>query len=155
MARAPFPLQWPDGWERTAPADRRHFYLGRSLTTYQATDRLLYEIRLGFPPAAHEPNLRVFPVITSNLPTTPEGRPRPGTNAADPGVAVYWEWRGREYVIACDRWCSASDNLRALAAIAKLLRELGPIAPADLVSRLRGLLVSPSSIEDLREVAGG
>lgn len=110
--REPFPLQWPDGWPRT-PSDRRERSRFADVSNYQAALELHRELRL---------YLAGDIVITSNLPTRSDGLPLAGTSAKDPGVAVYWTRRRVEYVMACDRWRSASENMRAIAKTIEALR---------------------------------
>jgi hypothetical protein len=129
VTRQPNPLQWPPGWPRT-PADQRTVNRALYETLYRASRNLIHGIRMLMPTPIGVP--RVRPVITSDLPIDAEGYPRPGATAADPGIAVYWHWHGIEHVIACDRWASAADNIRALGKVVHLLRELGTWAPKPL-----------------------
>ncbi len=124
--REPFPLQWPDGWKRTAPElrARSRFYLGfaDALRTMRAELE-----RIG---AANV-------VITSDLPVRRDGLPyaqdpRRGT---DPGIAVWFQLGGQERVWACDRWLSPAENLRAIALSIEALRGLERWGAGDVVTR--------------------
>ncbi len=133
MTRQPTPLQWPEGWPRTPTAERRQLLHAAGAPLYLVTRQLRTQIRLLTPPT---PGVRLpAPVITSNLPIDVDGLPCAGATA-DPGVAVYWWWRGIEHVIACDRWATAPDNIRACARVAALLRELGGLAHKALIAAI-------------------
>jgi hypothetical protein len=113
MTRSPFPLQWPDGVARTRFRDNSRFDKGRGFNA--ARDGALYELERFN--ASHV-------VITSNLPTTARGLPH-ATSAGhlpDPGIAVWWIKRGREHVIACDRWTTVTENMRAIERTLEALR---------------------------------
>jgi hypothetical protein len=133
VTRSPTPLQWPEGWPRT-PADQRANLLRQTSPIFQSARALIAAIQLLMPRTIG--GSRPVPVITSDLPVGRDGLPVMGGRADDPGVAVYWHWRGIEHMIACDRWTSAADNLRALAKIAGLLRGLRDWAPEPLVAAI-------------------
>lgn len=141
MKREPFPLQWPDGWPRT-PADQRARLGVGAKTLYESTRSLLRQVSMLAPTPLGAP--RIKPVLTSDLPASPDGLPLPGSFAEDPGVAVYWTWRGVEHVIACDRWMYAADNIRAVAKTVHLLRELGTWSPVELSERVLQMLAAPA-----------
>ncbi|MDX2265465.1 MAG: hypothetical protein NW215_10895 [Hyphomicrobiales bacterium] len=96
MTEREFPLQWPEGQPRTArPAAspyRRDMaaalrHLKKQLSRLGATDI----------------------VISSNI-----GGLTGSTGERDPGVAVYFNRRGRRHQMACDHWKFAKDNVNAL-----------------------------------------
>ncbi len=123
--RTPFPLQWPPGWQRTPPEKRTssRFFHGFSA----ALSSLREELRmLG---AANV-------VITSDLPVRRDGMPyAEGRRGTDPGIAVWFVHEGAERVIACDRYISIADNLRAIALSIEAIRGLARWGASDLVSR--------------------
>jgi hypothetical protein len=114
MTRAPWPLQWPDGWARTTVPTPSAFTTGLA----KARTRLLDEIRkLGGTDV----------VITSNMPTRRDGLPYATgeRGVADPGVAVYWTGeKQEERVMACDSWQKPGDNIHAIALSVAALRGL-------------------------------
>ncbi len=76
-------------------------------------------------------------VITSNTPLNsngvPDGR---GSNPSDPGVAVWWQEKGGvERVIACDRWFTPAENLRAIAKTLEALRGIDRWGASQIVER--------------------
>ena len=84
----PFPLHWPPDWPRT-PWDRRSYSRFRSLNLGRCRDDLLLELeRLGA--------MRI--VVSTDIPLRRDGifyanAGRPD----DPGVAVYFRWRGKPF----------------------------------------------------------
>ncbi len=123
--RDPYPLQWPDGWQRTPPSERKpsRFFHGFAA----ALSSLREELRmLG---AANV-------VITSDLPVRRDGSPyAEGRRGTDPGIAVWFVHGGQERVIACDKWQVVADNLRALALSIGALRGLERWGASDVVTR--------------------
>lgn len=125
-----YPLQWPQGWTRTEPSKRQAARFGRRTTTQgsgnysyqrfeqltiaQATLRLQRELdRLG----------ASVPAISSNVELRLDGMPRSDRRApADPGVAVYFNLKGRPRCLACDRWSTVADNIAAVAAHVEAIR---------------------------------
>lgn len=148
MSRQPFPLQWPDGWPRT-PDDQRegsrfHSWSGHGKTTVSLVeacrDALDELVRLG----AEEVT------ITSNLPTKSNGLPyATGPRVSDPGIAVWWTQDGKEQVIACDRWESPAENLRAIAKTLDAIRGIARWGSSSIVSRaLSGFAALPPPAGD-------
>lgn len=131
MSVSAHPLQWPDGWKRTATAYRRHamFSTGRhspatargtaqkDLTIADGLERVLAALgRMGVG--------RNMVVISSNLLLRQDGLPRSGQpEPADVGVAVYWtSTAGIPKVMAIDQYRRVADNLAAVAATLEAMR---------------------------------
>jgi len=123
MSGAPsaYPLQWPAGYPRTQ-ADRRQVtrfnrkerdrQSGRmnmmDLTVADALQRLQGELD-----AIHAR----YAVVSSNVELRLDGRPRSGQkDPIDPGIAVYFQHRGRPTCLPCDRYTTAAGNIAAIAA---------------------------------------
>ncbi len=103
-----FPLKWPLGRERTSSYGRKKAPF--TTTPARARDELLHELKL-----LGAGNV----VISSNVATYSRGGQtvmyaNQGAAKDDPGVAVYYTWKGEEYALACDRWTTVMDNLQAL-----------------------------------------
>lgn len=120
-----YPLAWPAGWHRTAPAARRPsaYHFGQSSRRYQqgaaeepAKQELLSQLRrLGAQQV----------VISTDIPLRRDGLPYSGRpTPKDPGVAVYFTRRGEERCIPCDRWLRIADNMYAIARTIDALRQL-------------------------------
>lgn len=118
-----YPLHWPAGWPRTkARATARFFehkdrggYVGqKSLSIATAVERL--EAELDAIGARNE-------VLSSNLERTLSGRPRGDRGEpGDPGVAIYFERKGKPIALACDRWNRVADNINAIAKHIEAIR---------------------------------
>jgi len=115
------PLKWPAGRPRTAPGDRKRSAFGgmdrgwkTALSLFGARQRLEEQLSA----------LRVRDyVMSSNLILNKDGSPRSGQGEpADVGVAIYFELKGKDIVLACDRWDRTADNLVAIAKHIEALR---------------------------------
>lgn len=138
-----YPLQWPAGWRRTAPAERERAKFGKSVPQYRtkyvngvasgtersydrkeslsiadATNRVLEELqRMG----ASADDV----VISSNLRLRLDGLPM--SNQAqpdDPGVAVYWRRGATTRCMPIDRYDRVQDNIAAIAATLDAMRAI-------------------------------
>lgn len=123
--RAPFPLQWPEGRSRTPARDRKRGNFQRGLST--ALDALYDELR----------QLKaVNVVVTSDLPTRLDGRPRAdGGRVSDPGIAVWFVLDSRERSWCCDRWLTVEANVNAIALSIAAIRGLERWGGANVVER--------------------
>lgn len=105
-----YPLEWPAGYARTPPQKRRDSQFrkyGQKLTVATALDRLQRQIELlgGR-----------LPVLSSNVELRLNGLPRSGLpEPSDPGVAVYFQLRGRSTCMPCDVFSKVADNIGAIA----------------------------------------
>lgn len=126
MARSPYPLQWPPNVPRTRYRDRSNFDRNRGFAT--ARDGVLHQLEL----------MRVsHVVITSNLPLRANGIPYsagPGA-ISDPGISVWWVKGGVEHAIACDRWNSCVENMRAIEKTLEAIRGISRWGSAEMVDR--------------------
>ncbi len=126
--REPFPLQWPAGWPRT-PSEAREpsrfgtvgmQQIGQTFFRRKGTLSLYDECKAVIWELGH---LRAVNIaITSNLPTRRDGKPMATGRTDDPGIAVWWVVDDKEQVMACDRWESPAENLRAIVKSINALR---------------------------------
>lgn len=111
-----FPLKWPMGRERQTKYSRKPAQF--KTTPGRARDELLRELKmLGAKDV----------VISSNVSTYRRGGQDimyADQSAAkeDPGVAVYYTWKGEQYALACDRYTTVTDNLQALNKTVNAIR---------------------------------
>jgi hypothetical protein len=122
-----YPLAWPEGWKRTAPALRHSSRYQVSLA--QARDDLVDDLaKLSDPTNV---------VISTNVPTRRDGLPYANhPEPADPGVAAYWIDRaGRQRVIACDAWQTVRENMRAVGIAVASLRSIERSKASEILDR--------------------
>jgi len=121
--RTPFPLTWPVSWPRarsrstarfSQKVDNGRWNETKSVTIAVARDRLQREVDL----------LGAKDIILStNVELRLDGQPRSDRNPpADPGVALYFKLKGRDTVLACDRWDRVADNITAIAKHIEAIR---------------------------------
>ncbi len=126
-ARA-FPLQWPEGWKRTAQYQRRRS--NYKVTPDRATKEMLHSLEL-------LGARRVSIVISSNIPVTRDGTPYAQHRTPDdPGVAIYWTTAAHgERVIACDKWDLVHANIRAIGLALEGLRAMDRAGATQILER--------------------
>lgn len=147
-----FPLAWPAGWTRTlrhrrtrASFGTKHSADGR-LSIFAATDRLEGELdRLG---ARNS-------ILSTNVSLRLDGRPRSDEEPDDRGAAVYFAFKGRATVFACDKYDRVADNIAAIAAHIDALRRIERYGVGSLEQALAGYKALPAdSAADWRQVFG-
>lgn len=121
-----YPLAWPPGYPRTPSAARErgrfntvrqeaskytpgHMNrVARSITIAEALKRLQRELDL---------ICARYTVVSSNVELRLDGLPRSNQREPeDPGVAVYFQFRGRPTSLPCDRYTTVAANIAAVAA---------------------------------------
>lgn len=119
MSAEAFPLQWPDGWPRTADWKRESdskFGGSNRLLMGKARDQLFSELsRLGAKSI----------VVSSNVALRNDGLPyATQKQIADPGVAVYFVLKNRPMVMARDAYKTVAGNMRSLTLAIEAMRQL-------------------------------
>lgn len=104
-----YPLQWPQGWQRTPPADRRRSQF--RITPDKARRNLIHQLELlGATPWAI--------VISTNVRLRGDGQPYADemrrTSWDDPGVAIFFELDGKPMAMARDIYAMPHENMHAL-----------------------------------------
>ena len=119
MSVSAFPLAWPAGWPRInyrRPATFATKARGNHsrLTVADARTRLADELdKLG----------ARYITLSSNIELRLDGQPRSGQpEPHEPGVAVYFEMKGKPTALACDKWDRVADNIAAIAKHIEALR---------------------------------
>lgn len=123
-----YPLLWPEGWKRTPAKQRRKAAEGGG--TWDNTRRRLYT-ELEKLNASHV-------VVSSWLELRLDGQPRADKARfaiPDPGVAVYFELRGRRMVLARDAYATVADNAWGVLMALTYLRGLERHGGAEMMER--------------------
>lgn len=124
-----FPLQWPQGWKRTLFPKSSKF----ETSFARARDELFHELKLmGVSNNFHKTSV----VLSTNIPLRRDGLPYAGqTNPKDPGVAVYFKYKGRDMVFACDTYKKVEENLWAVKKTIEALRGIQRWGASDMMER--------------------
>ena len=138
MAEA-YPLTWPEGWPRTpqgkrdggsrfktgtgfeydATAVSGQRYVGKKVISFDRARRLLADEleRLGVANV----------VLSTNIPLRLDGQPHAGAarlHMDDPGVAIYFTFKGKQMVMAQDVFTNVAANMRSLSLAIEAMRQL-------------------------------
>lgn len=118
-----FPLAWPAGWARASKRKASPF--GMSMA--DARDHLMNELRLM--------GAR-YVILSTNVALRRDGLPYANQpEPSDPGVAVYFEWHGKQMTFACDRWDKVRDNVRAIGKTIEAIRGIERWGASDMMER--------------------
>lgn len=132
-----YPLHWPEGWPRRTTSPRRAPF-GAGKTLAQARELLFKELRL----------LGVAlstVIISSNVQLRRDGLPYSGqAQPPDRGVAVYFQLRGADRVLACDRWDKVEVNLIALGRHINAIRAQERLGVGTIEQAFRGYTALPA-----------
>lgn len=138
-----YPLHWPEGWPRTVPHKRT--WSNFRVSHNRAQDNLMAEIRrLGGRNVILSTNIRLR---QDGLPYASQRPPE------DPGVAVYFEYKKRPMVFACDRWAMVGDNIHSIGKTIEALRGIERWGASDMLERaFTGFEALPEPPKDWRAV---
>ncbi len=166
--RQAYPLCWPSGWKRTASHAQKRAQFKRSERRYHEGGNGSYLQH--FDLSVRDGTLRILAelfrmgvraddvIVSTNVELRLDGLPRSDRRApADPGVAVYWRDRGRERVMAVDRYDRVADNLAALAATLEAMRAIERHGGAAILDRAFtgfAALAAPNAPVNWRHVFG-
>lgn len=126
MSAEAYPLHWPEGWPKITKNLYRDY--ARFNTTFaKARDGLFHEIELMG--GRHV-------VLSTNVELRRDGLPYASRKEPDdPGVAVYFEYRGKPMVFACDRWIGVANNVQALRKTVEAIRGIERWGASDMMER--------------------
>ncbi len=117
-----YPLAWPAGRGRTAYRADSKFKVGSFAVV---RDELLNELKL-----MSAKNV----VLSGNIRLRQDGLPLAGQRQPDdPGVAVYFTYKGKQVCFACDRWRKVEDNMQAIRHTINALRGIARWGTGDMV----------------------
>lgn len=131
-----FPLSWPSYRPRRKPDQRKggafskvdpsetRYRAYKAISIADALKRLQVEIdRLGASDY----------VLSSNLPQRLDGQPRSDVGQpADPGVALYFNLKGKPHCMPCDTFSRVEHNIAAIAAHIEATRKINRYGVADV-----------------------
>lgn len=116
-----YPLAWPVGRPRSKKKSVDRF----DVSFARARDAAAYEVRLLGGKSL---------VISSNVPLKQNGMPSANFNTPDDnGVAVYFEYKGKQMCFACDRWSRVTANMQAIAKTIEALRGISRWGTGDMM----------------------
>lgn len=122
-----YPLQWPEGWQRTAKEQRQSSRY--QVSQAQARNDLFDEARKLVRRSSDV-------VVSTNVRLKGDGLPYANEEPSDPGVAVYWlDDKGEQKVIACDGWATVRENMRAVSLAVSALRQLKRCKATEILDR--------------------
>jgi hypothetical protein len=140
-----FPLCWPPHRKRAGYRER-----GRFQTAFaKARDNIVAEVsRMGGRNA----------IISTNIELRRDGLPYASfTQPEDPGVALYFTYKGKQMCFACDRYRNAQDNMHAISLTISALRGIARWGTGDMMeAAFSGFmrLPAPVSQDEPHEVLG-
>lgn len=143
-----YPLSWPAGWPRTAAGQRE---AGAFEGTFDRVKReLLLEVdRIALGKGARTHTVRDHVILSTNLPLKRDGTPYADSRRLDdPGVAVYFERKGKPVCFACDKYDAVWKNMRAIQKTVEALRGVERWGSSQLLDRaFSGFLALPERTE--------
>lgn len=120
-----YPLNWPDYQPRTPRHQVKASQFNMSLS--KATNALLHEVRLMKGSEVVVSSNRIL--RADGMPSAAHGEPD------DTGVAVYFNYRSRPMVFACDRWKTVKENVRAIAKTVEAIRGIERWGSSDMMEQ--------------------
>jgi len=137
------PLQWPEGWRRVQPNTRLRIGFQNILADTVKTHLINQLALLGAETVR----------ISSTQPIGFRGIWALGE--PDPGVAIYFELKGQEYVVASDAYMTPLDNMRAIALSLESLAMMRRVGAIQVFVRcLNALTSAPLVVQEPEAPAG-
>jgi hypothetical protein len=146
-----YPLEWPIGWKRTDPRQRQRAEFRRTVndvvdgqvkkrgvavSVIVATGRLERQLELL--------GVKGDMTLSTNVSLRLDGRPRSDEEPRDPGAAIYFSFKGKATVLACDKWTRVADNIAAIAAHIDALRRVDRYGVGTIEQALAGYKALPA-----------
>lgn len=158
-----FPLAWPSGWRRTPPAARRDGTFIETIDGENRPDgsktRRERAVSMGTAVARLEMQLDKLGAadltLSTNVKINLRGLPYADQKPIDPGAAVYFRFKARATVLACDSYRTVAANIAALAAHIDALRRIERYGVGTIEQALAGYKALPAdTAADWRNVFG-
>jgi hypothetical protein len=117
-----YPLRWPDHKPRAKYRENSRF---RVSSFAVARDELFRELGLLGAKSI---------VLSTNIPLRLDGIPYANFKTpADPGVSVYFQYKGKSMAFACDRWQRIEENIQAVQLTINALRGIARWGTGDML----------------------
>lgn len=145
-----YPLQWPIGWKRTKFNERVSGSFSETKWSQSSDSRTKRQVPVANTTAMERLERQIDelggtdPVMSSNLRLRLNGAPDLREEPTDPGVAVYFRFKTRATVLACDRYRRVADNIAAIAAHIDALRRIDRYGVGTLEQALAGYRSLPA-----------
>lgn len=139
-------MNWPDGFDRTPPSERRAYPGGFEVTRHRSFESIMDELE----------RIDAYNIeVETNAPHKSRRPHQPYQNADpdDPSVVVYFERDGRQFAIPCDRWDNLRDNARCIAKYLGAKRAIDRYGVATIDTEMSTQAL-PSGNEEEAIVAG-
>jgi hypothetical protein len=148
-----YPLAWPLGWKRAKQRQRAAFTetvwtngttgdnastrskRTKAVSMAAAVDRLERQLAL-----LHGTE----PTLSTNVRLNLRGIPYGDEQPRDPGAAVYFAFKGRATVLACDKWERVADNVTAIANHIDAIRRVDRYGVGTIEQALEGYKALPA-----------
>lgn len=118
-----YPLHWPAGWERSSRPARSKFKTSFHKSTQSIVKQLSLMRATGI-------------VISTNIPLRQDGLPfAKFSRPFDQGVAVYFTYKKRQMVFACDSWTNVEDNMHAISLTIEAIRGIERWGASEMLER--------------------
>lgn len=131
-----YPLFWPEGWKRIPGHQRKDSPFAVTFDT--ARNDLFRQLeKLGAKRA----------ILSTNIPVRLDGIPyATQTNPSDPGVALYFEYKGASQCFACDKFKTVLENIRAIGLTIASIRAIERYGASEMMERaFRGFTALPQT----------
>lgn len=138
-----YPLTWPMGYDRTEPSKRKASQF--RMTAGKAIDTLRREVTKITDYKKHDL------IISTNIPVKKDGYFY--ANEADrkidePGVAIYFQYKGKQVALCCDQYLTPKENILALGKTINALRAIDRYGVSDFLNRtFTGFKELPQTVE--------
>lgn len=144
-----YPLYWPEGRKKTMPFHREGARFDTSFA--RARDNVVDQVEL-LCGRYSKTNL----IVSTNIALRRDGLPLANQKQPlDTGVAVYFDYKGKQVCFACDRWKKIEDNMQAISKTIEALRGIARWGTGDMLeAAFKGFaaLPAPSAKRTWREV---
>jgi hypothetical protein len=149
-----YPLTWPERWPKPKYRERARFS-GYS-TVESKTDGKPSSYKRTREHTIEEARVYLFAelgrlgasntILSSNLRLRADGNPVSGQRMPDdPSIAVYFQLRGKPFVLACGKWDRAQDNIWAIAKHVDALRGQERWGVGSIEQAFRGYTALPET----------